>query len=174
MYAHVKLAVSYVGGASCMNKAEVLSKTLLFKSMPRKEIDKLALIAQEVHLPAGSDLFQEGEMGDALFVIVMGTVRVEKSAAGGNGEEMAMLGSASCFGEMALILDDHLRATTVTAVESTVLLEFSRESIHTLCHQDPTFASAFYLAVAKSLARRLRMSTTHASFYKELAARKAM
>lgn len=151
-----------------MNAAEVLKKTFLFKDMGAAELKKLAAIAKQDQISQGTQLFSEGEHGDALFVIVMGSVKVVKRDKN-NEEEVATLGTGSYFGEMALLDDNHERSATIVAKEPTHLLTFARADIKALCDRDDAFGHQFYAGLARGMVRRLRATTVDAAFYRSLA-----
>jgi len=145
---------------------KTLSEALLFRGLPEAVITKLTSIAREKQLPQGAWLCREGDDGDAMYVIALGTVRVLKRDPGGKDHEVATLGSTSCFGEMALVLKDEKRAASVVAQESSTILELSRDGLEKLCAEDDHFAHAFYKALASGLAGRLRASSGDVAHYR--------
>jgi ATP-binding cassette subfamily B protein len=90
----------------------------------------------------GDTIFEEGETGDKLYVIVRGQVDV--MAIGPTGEErrLAVLRDGDYFGEMAL-LDDVPRMATVRAHTSTVVLTLDREQFLGLLNTVPGLRDAF-------------------------------
>jgi len=148
------------------NPLAVLQKASLFRGVPASELEKLAALAKEENVAPGQELFREGAPGDALYVVVLGTVAVSKKTARGSDEEVATVGSGSYFGEMALVDDDHKRSATVAAKEPTTVHVYARAGIEQLCERDASFARYLYRAVARGLARRLAVTTTDAAFYR--------
>lgn len=155
-----------------MNFAQILSETFVFKSLPASELKKLAQAATEEHLPNGSTLFREGDRGEQMYVIAMGTVRVLKRNRDGVEEEIAVLGTGSYVGEMALVAEDHVRTATILGQESTTLLVLERADIERLCEQDDKLAHHFYRALSRGLVRRLHATSTDAAYYKSLSKRR--
>ena len=87
-----------------------LKTSFLFQDLSEEHLDKIAGVAKESSFNAGSTLFRTGQAADSLYIIEMGTVKVMKvDSASGDSEEIARLGSGSHFGEMALVLQGHLR-----------------------------------------------------------------
>jgi CRP/FNR family cyclic AMP-dependent transcriptional regulator len=144
----------------------VLQKASLFKGVPAEELEKLAALAREEIVAPAQELFREGSAGDALYIVVLGTVQVSKKATSGSHEDVATLGSGSYFGEMALVDDDHQRSATVFAKEPTTVHVYDRASIEKLCQADDTFAKYLYRSVARGLARRLAVTTNDAAYYR--------
>ena len=80
----------------------------LFGDLTKKERERIARWADEVDVPAGYHLLVEGRFPHEFFVVLDGTVDVEKS-----GEHVAELGPGAFLGEIALIEDDRRTATVV-------------------------------------------------------------
>ncbi len=152
-----------------MNTAEVLKKTFLFRDFSAADLKKLASAAKEDNLGPETPIFREGEAGDALYIIVLGSVRVMKKNKDGSSEEVATLGTGSYFGEMAIVTDDHERTATILSKEPTTLVMLKRADIEGLAAKDDKFAHTFYKAVARGLAKRLAATSTEAAFLKALA-----
>ncbi|HTM23362.1 MAG TPA: cyclic nucleotide-binding domain-containing protein [Kofleriaceae bacterium] len=89
-----------------------------------------------VHVPAGRAVFQEGELGDSLFLVLEGTVDVERhDPASGAIGRLATLRKGAFFGEMALLTDTP-RSATVRVTRDATLLEVSREAVRTMIGRD--------------------------------------
>lgn len=88
----------------------------LFESLSGKERAQVARWADEVDVPAGKHLVDEGEFGWEFFVIEEGAAEVKK------GEEtLATLGPGDFFGELALV-EEERRTASVVATEPTVVI----------------------------------------------------
>ena len=121
----------------------------LFSRIPGEDLAQVALIAEEEERDAGDVLIREGEMGDALYLVVEGTVRVRKGE-----REVAELGEREVFGEMAL-LDPAPRSATVEAATDVTLLRIRREDFADVMAENPDIARG----VIQVLTRRLRAAT---------------
>jgi glyoxylase-like metal-dependent hydrolase (beta-lactamase superfamily II) len=98
----------------------------------------------------GDTVFEEGSVGQQMYVVASGTVDIVRSAEG-RGERIATLAKGDIFGEMALL--DHLpRSASAVAAEDSQLLEIDHPLFVYLVTQQPAFA----LFVQKSLSLRLR------------------
>lgn len=127
-------------------KLELLRGVPLFGDCPKRDLSRIARLVDEMTLPAGRMLMQQGRSGNEFFVIVEGTVRVERS-----GRRIDTLGPGDFLGEIALI--DHRPRTASAFCETDCrLLVLAHREFHTLLADEPRIA----LAVMRSLAERLR------------------
>ena len=78
---------------------------------------------------AGELVFDEGVVGDSMYVIESGSVEVLRKNPQGEYQQIAVLGDKKFFGEMSLI-DKEYRSATVRAKESARLLQLSNENLH--------------------------------------------
>ena len=118
----------------------------LFRALPGEELAQIAEIAEEQPFAFGDQVFTEGEPGDALYLIVEGTVKVHQG-----GKQLAQLGPRDVFGEMA-VLDSEPRSATVTALKDSVLLKIARDDFRDILQERPEIG----MGVIKVLSRRLR------------------
>ncbi len=113
---------------------QLLRTVPLFAGLPPAALEKLARLSTQVTFLEGDIIIGEGERGDALYIIIRGTVRVSRERAG-HGQALAELGQGDFFGETAL-LGDAVRTATVTAAMSTTLLRLSRRQVLKLAVAD--------------------------------------
>lgn len=129
-----------------IDRALALRAAPLFAPLSAEELLPAAELTTELLLPAGGRLFGQGELGDSLYVVVSGRVRVER-----DGRPVAELGPGECVGEMAA-LDFEPRSATVVAVAETELIALSRDDLHDLIGDHPQLVRA----LCGVLAARLR------------------
>jgi CRP-like cAMP-binding protein len=127
-------------------KIERLSNVSLFSGCSNRELKLIAGSAEELDIAAGKTLMRQGDPGRECFVIVDG-----KATAKIRGKGTYPMGPGTCFGEMSL-LDNELRAATVTADTDMRLLVLSSRDFSKLVSSVPTVA----LRVMASLAQRIR------------------
>lgn len=107
----------------------------------------------------GEVLMRQGQEGDSMHVIVQGHVAVERGHPDiAPAVLLAELGTGDCVGEMAA-LEPELRSATVTAIEPTVTLEISGETLPGVLLQHPQAA----LAMLHMLIKRLRRTNAIAA-----------
>lgn len=121
----------------------------LFKDLDR--VHKAMLLPEftQQNFRKGSILFEEGELGDCLYIIMQGKVRIFLTE---EEEErtLALLQEKEYFGEMALLTGDP-RSASARAEENIVVLRLDKEQFDRLLLQHSTLAVQF----AGILARRL-------------------
>lgn len=102
----------------------------------------------------GEVLFREGEMGEVMFVIQAGAVRITKEV-GGEEKNLAVLGPGEFLGEMA-ILNGKPRTATATVVETTRCLVIEAKTLESMVARNAEIA----LRLIKKLAKRLDSADT--------------
>ena len=82
----------------------------LFAGLPPDQLERIAGWLEPVDVPAEWHLLNQGSYPDGFFVVLEGTVRIER-----NGDAVAELGPGEFFGEIALLEDNKRTATVATA-----------------------------------------------------------
>lgn len=114
----------------------------LFAECSAKDLNKIAKASDELGVPAGHVLCDQGQMGREAFVIMEGTATVRR-----NGKKVATLGPGAVVGELSL-LDHGPRTATVTAdTDLTVLVIDSRHFAGVLT-EVPTLAGKIMAVLA--------------------------
>jgi len=131
-----------------IEKVLFLKGVSIFKEIPGEVLSQIAQIAEEVQIEKGSRIFDEGEPGDSLYLIVRGGVRVHKGT-----REVAVLREGECFGEMA-ILDNEPRSASITALEDVQLLRIWSDDFYEMLADRVEIARGIF----KVLSRRLRQA----------------
>jgi len=124
------------------NKVELLKKAPLFAGCSKKELEQIAMVADELDFQAGKTLIKEGAPGREFFVLVDGTVEVSRE-----GRTIDTAGPGDFFGEMALLTEQPRNATVTTTSKVDVLILTSR-SFRSLVEHNPLIALKVMRAVA--------------------------
>ena len=127
----------------------LLQKVDLFDGLPEADLRRIAGIVEGSTLPAGEALFEEGDPGDAYYIVFSGAVEILKSSSHGE-EKLAVRRSGDGFGEMAL-LNDAPRSATARASEDTRLMVVPREAF-----QDLLGGDSLALRMMRVLSKALR------------------
>jgi CRP-like cAMP-binding protein len=98
---------------------------------------------------ANKVIFREGEVGDKMYIIQEGSVRISKKI-GGNEHILAVLGKGDFFGEMALV-NQEPRTATATAATTVRMLTFNRDGFLGMIEKNGKIA----LNIIDKLCRRL-------------------
>ena len=111
---------------STIEKIIILKSADTFAAAPDKILAEVASLLQEVELQVGETIFNRGDPGDCMYIIVSGEVRVHDGA-----NTLNHLAAGDVFGEMA-VLDPEPRVASVTAIEDTLLLRLDQEPFYEL------------------------------------------
>jgi hypothetical protein len=114
---------------------EVISKIPFFAPLRQAERQLLAENATVHRFSAGEIIIQEGDPGRSIYVILEGRVQVFTGDQGGNERELAVLSVGQFFGEMSLV-SGKPRSSSIRAVETSVLVEFSYISMVNVIKQN--------------------------------------
>jgi len=99
-----------------------LASVSLFSTCTKKELQAVARAGDELVLPAGKVLCEQGTLGREAFVIIAGTAEVRR-----NDKKVATVGPGTCVGELALLDHGPRTATVVAESEITALVIGVRE-----------------------------------------------
>lgn len=131
----------------------------LFHGLGQEELTKLVEVAELATFDAGGVVFQEGDAGESMYVVVSGRFSVSRKDSFGNDVRLAVVGDGEVFGEIALL--EHVRRTaTVRALMPSVTLSFGRRVLE----RCPNLTMKLYQNMALMLARRLRLTTDELLF----------
>lgn len=140
-----------------------LAKVEIFSGLTLEAIELIANVATEESHPSGTFIFRQGELGDRLFLILDGRVRISREVAGMGEEALAILKSGDVFGEMAL-LDEGPRSADARVHEHCRLLSISRSGFEDLLFLHKDLAYEVLWNVVRMLARRLRETNDKLTF----------
>src|SRR5580698_2889501 len=107
-----------------------------FALLGRHEQEELASHMTECFLRTGDTVFEQGQAGDAFFVVVSGRARVVAKDSANREVSLAVLKRGDHFGELALLLDVP-RSSTVRAAEDLVLLRLDRNDFGNFVAEHP-------------------------------------
>jgi CRP-like cAMP-binding protein len=126
----------------------------LFRSLKPLEIKFVDGLMHERRYMPDEIVFDEGEEGQALYLVMSGRVQVIRSHARGR-EVVSELGPGAFFGDLAL-LDNSPRSAQVRALEDSELAVFFRNDFLALMETDAVIGYKISLALARHIGQRLR------------------
>jgi HEAT repeat protein len=132
-----------------IEKVMILKGSEFFRHFPGADLAGVAALADVRHAEAGEVVFEQGDEGDAFYVVVQGAIEISRG-----GTHLALLGPREGFGEMA-ILDRETRSATATAAEDTTLLRLDRDSFDRVVEQNPVVARGIYRVLTERLRNTL-------------------
>jgi CRP/FNR family transcriptional regulator, cyclic AMP receptor protein len=119
----------------------------LFAQLSDRERADVARFADEVAVPAGKTLAEEGEFAYEFFVIEQGTAEVTK-----DGRVLAQLGPEDFFGEIGLV-EAERRTATVVAKSPMELIVIFGPNFRRLERELPELATQIRRAIRERLER---------------------
>ncbi len=142
----------FVGRQQRKNRLSVaLEVSKMFSGLPEVALGDLETQLESVWVEAGTPLFREGDVGDALYLVVSGALRVSLNLPGEESRVLAELGCGDTAGEMAL-LDGEPRSATVTATRDSHLARLSKDAFDRMFSRHPDLLAV----IARKLVTRLR------------------
>jgi len=142
-----------------MDAVKVLKKVPLFLDFKKDDIKKLVPLFKEEDYPAEAYIITEGTVGDSMYILVSGSVKILKKVK--EEEEMVInhLFGETYFGELALI-DNLPRSASVVTVEPTKILRLKKTVLDNLLEGNTDIARIFYKNCLKDAISRYRTITT--------------
>lgn len=131
-----------------------LQSTALFETLSPLEIKFVDGLMHERRYLQDEIIFDEGEDGQALYLIMNGRVLASRDI-GGPREIMMTLEPGTVFGDLALV-DNAPRSVQTRALEPCELAVFFRDDFLALMDTDAVTGYKISLAIARHMARRLR------------------
>lgn len=134
-------------------KINTLKAVPLFKFLSFDELLRVISLIEERSFEADETVFEEGDEGNALFVLLKGKVKVSKKDV-----EIATLGEGDHFGELSLI-DRADRSATVTSLEPSLCLVMSRQRFYEIIREYSALSVKMLWCLARVCSVRLRETT---------------
>ena len=135
--------------------SSALRCSTLFSSLSDEELAAVEARLTPVTRMSGEVLFQQGDPGDSLYVIVSGRLVVSHRSDDHTERIVAELGHGEIVGEMGLVCNEP-RSATVLASRDTELARLSAAGLDSLI---PKYAQPVYSSIIRQLAARLRNET---------------
>ncbi len=132
---------------------EVLRGIILFQYLKEPEIIKVFNMTEMRNYEPEQMIVKEGELGDEFFIVLRGTIRLEK-----NNKTITKLHDRDHFGEMALV-DKAPRSASAIAESHTKVLTISRKDFYTIIRNEHGLAVKLLWSFLQELTKRLRKTT---------------
>jgi CRP-like cAMP-binding protein len=110
---------------------ELLRSMDLFTELTDSELNKVARLLKELKVSENEVIFQQGDTGDALYIVLSGRVRIATTDSFGRERVLAFYGPGEFFGDMA-VLTGEPRSATASASTGLRLLELRKEDFDLL------------------------------------------
>ena len=131
-------------------RAQVMQELFLFKGLPFHARHRVSRICQEVFFTPDQTLVTEGELGDAMYVIIQGRVEVSH-----NNIKLAELQYGDNFGELGL-LEATPRSATVCGLTYGSAVVIHRAQLLEFSQREPGLGNELLWRLLATLGERLR------------------
>jgi CRP/FNR family transcriptional regulator, cyclic AMP receptor protein len=146
---------------------EKIIKAPLFKGLTEEEMEKVLSVAHEIKWSEGDTVITEGEMGETIYIIYSGSVKVSKRLTlpqlsderGPSEKTLIRLDAVEpiVVGEVAMLTKAE-RSATITATKECLALEIYGPDLARLCQADAKTGFKIMGNLAKLLSERLRQA----------------
>jgi CRP-like cAMP-binding protein len=130
----------------------ILKSLSIFHDTPESILAELAPLMHEIEYEENTLIFEEGSIGDCMYIIHKGDVKIHK----GN-ITLATLKDKEVFGELSL-LDAETRSASATTSSNSILFRIDQDPFYELIEFRPEVAKGFI----KMLCKRLRAQNERA------------
>jgi CRP/FNR family transcriptional regulator, cyclic AMP receptor protein len=133
----------------------VLQSATLFKGFTDTGLHIVGSIAQQKQIPAGTPLFVENMIGEALYIIAEGMIRIGVRGAHGQDVTLTVLGPGESLGEAAILRAGPRLCSAIAEMPSTVI-EISRRDIAVLQRTKPQACLKLMMGVVDVIGTKMR------------------
>jgi len=135
-------------------KVEMLRNLDVFRDLSVKEALEVAELLHERVYEKGEIVFEAGDIGHGIFVVVSGKVRVDPSAELFK-DAVVEFGPGEMLGELTLF-EEGPRTVTVAAVERTFIVALFRTEFSSLLTKNTKIGAKVLVRVSTTMCRRAR------------------
>ncbi len=141
-----------------------LRQNVLFQDLNASEISWVQKIVNVRSYAPGETIFQQGEIGVGMYIVVRGGVDiVTEEAPPGNEKTLSQivtrLTDGDFFGEIALVEETSRRTATARCEEETVLIGFFKPDLMEIVSRKPAAGVKILLRLSQILGGRLSETT---------------
>lgn len=138
-----------------IEKVLILKSLPIFRETPENILADLAPLMEEEEFEQDTLIFNEGEIGDCMYIIHRGSVRIHKGLT-----NLAILGDKEVFGELSL-LDAETRSASATSTTDCTLFRIDQEPFYELIETRPEIARGFIKILCKRLRAQNEKTVQH-------------
>jgi CRP/FNR family transcriptional regulator, cyclic AMP receptor protein len=139
-----------------MERLEALRKCVLFADLNQAELGSIAGATTEASYKPGEFVFQQGDLGDCMYVIISGAVNLRYQGLNGEVLSIGERHTHDTFGELSL-LDGLERSASVEAVVDSNLLVLTKDVLLSLLQRKPSMIPPL-LAILSRMVRETTLA----------------
>jgi CRP-like cAMP-binding protein len=128
-----------------IEKVLLLKSLSIFSETPETVLAEVAELLEEVDFENGHIIFEEGDVGNCMYIIFKGEVKIYKGS-----HQLAILTENNLFGELAL-LDTETRSASVAAHTDVLLLKLDQEPFYDLMENRVEVAKGIIATLCKRI-----------------------
>ncbi len=125
------------------DKTATLARLPIFAKLDARSLEAIGSLARIVSKPAGTVLLSEGEAAESFYVILTGTVHVER-----NGVFVRSMSDGGFLGEIALV-EERTHTATVTCTTDCEFVQLGRHEFGRVMDRFPDVRARVDAAVAR-------------------------
>ena len=134
-----------------------LCQNRLFEGIGAKVLERIRPDVNILQLKRGDVVFKEGDLGDSLYLVGEGSIKISKQGRGGRQEVLDYVQTGNFFGEVAL-LGGQPHSAMASAAEPTVLGAVKEETFQHILELAP---SRLHMNFLRSITERMRSVNSH-------------
>ena len=119
----------------------------IFAALPHEQVERLAKYAEELDVPAGTELTHEGRYEGPVYAVLSGYIGIQRG-----GKTVDTIGPGGFLGEIAAI-DGGARTATGWAIEDARVVAISPRQFNAVLDEAPELRAAVMSAMEERLAR---------------------
>jgi CRP/FNR family transcriptional regulator, cyclic AMP receptor protein len=133
-----------------------LARAGIFQGVDPSAVEDLRTALEPVSFPRAHVIFAEGELGDRLYIILSGKVKIGRKSPDGRENLLAVFGPSDMFGELS-IFDPGPRTSTATTVTEVQAVTMDRTALREWIAKRPEIAEQLLRVIARRLRRTNNM-----------------
>jgi len=118
------------------NQNPVLINSPLFSALSESEFNDVLAFMEHSHFKTGKRVFNEGDRGEDMFVLLSGSLSAQKRQSDGTQRWMFDIKPGAFFGEMSIVMREP-RSVTITAKENSELLVLQGQDFYRIIFEHP-------------------------------------
>lgn len=130
-----------------IEKVLILRSSEIFQNTPESDLVDIAGILEEVYIDLDNILFSKGDIGNCMYFIFKGKVRIHDGA-----HTLAILGENEIVGELS-VLDAENRSASATTMDECILLKLEQEPFYEILMNNAEVLKG----ILNTLCRRIRV-----------------
>ncbi|MDQ3826967.1 MAG: Crp/Fnr family transcriptional regulator, partial [Actinomycetota bacterium] len=135
---------------------DALARAGIFQGVDPSAVQDLRAALEPVTFPRAHVIFAEGELGDRLYIVLSGKVKIGRRSPDGRENLLAVFGPSDMFGELS-IFDPGPRTSTATTVTEVHAVTMDRTALREWIAKRPEIAEQLLRVIARRLRRTNNM-----------------